>query len=148
MPERCSKDFVGHRVQVWQQRHAPVKTALLLPISESAWIRVEVIPGNTPLLVSNQLLRELDAVIHVRTKFLQLPGRKVPMRFDSTGLSVVDLSALLRSSTADRANMHRHNKRANHSLATAATSSALKRTILRDSVFCGSSSCRSRARMP
>ncbi|CAE7672910.1 GIP [Symbiodinium sp. CCMP2592] len=37
------------------------KHALLLPISESSWIRVEVIPGNTPLLISNQLLRELDA---------------------------------------------------------------------------------------
>ena len=76
------------------------KHALLLPISESAWIRVEVIPGNTPLLISNQLLRELDAVIHVRRGFLQLPDKRVPMRFDSRGLSVVDLSALLRTTTA------------------------------------------------
>ncbi|CAE7759462.1 GIP [Symbiodinium sp. CCMP2456] len=47
------------------------KHALLLPTSESTWLRVEVIPGSTPLLISNKLLRELDAVIHVRT----LPSR-------------------------------------------------------------------------
>ena len=40
--------------------------ALLLPSVQSTWIRVEVVPGSTPLLISNRLLRDLDAVIHVK----------------------------------------------------------------------------------
>ena len=73
------------------------KYALLVPTDQSSWIRVEVIPGNTPLLVSNRLLRELDAIIHVRKGYLQLPDRIVPMRLDERGLSIVDLSVLMQS---------------------------------------------------
>ena len=77
------------------------KHALLLPTSDASWIRVEVIPGDTPLLISNRLLHELDAVIHVRKGYIQLPDRWVPLRKDAKGLSVVDLSALLRRVTAE-----------------------------------------------
>ena len=42
------------------------KQALLIPTSDGAWIRVEVVPGSTPLLISNRLLKEIDAVIHIR----------------------------------------------------------------------------------
>ena len=77
------------------------KHALLLPTSESTWVRVEVIPGDTPLLISNRLLHELDAVIHVRKGYLQLPDKRVPLRKDAKGLSVVDLSALLCTTSAD-----------------------------------------------
>ena len=73
------------------------KYALLVPRDQSSWIRVEVIPGDTPLLVSNRLLRELDAVVHVKRGFLQLPDRVVPMRLDGRGLSIIDLSILLQS---------------------------------------------------
>ena len=62
------------------------------------WVRV---PGNTPLLVSNRLLHELHAVIHVRKRYLQLSDRSVALRRDPKGLSVVDLSELLGSASED-----------------------------------------------
>ena len=71
------------------------KYALLVPSSSGRWIRLEVIPGNTPLLISNKLLRELDAVIHVRQGFLQIGEAKVPTRLDGRGLSLVDFAVLL-----------------------------------------------------
>ena len=44
--------------------------ALLLPCARSTWVRVEVVPGSTPLLISNRLLIDLDAVIHVKKGFV------------------------------------------------------------------------------
>ena len=77
------------------------KHALLIPTSGSSWVRVEVIPGDTPLLISNRLLHELDAIIHVRNGYIQLPEKWVPLKKDSKGLSVVNLSALLCTSPVD-----------------------------------------------
>ena len=57
------------------------KYALLLPSSSGSWVRLEVIPGHTPLLISNKLLREMDAVIHVRKGFVQVGQVWVPTRF-------------------------------------------------------------------
>ena len=71
------------------------KYALLLPSSSGSWVRLEVIPGHTPLLISNKLLREMDAVIHVRKGFVQVGQVWVPTRFDERGLSLVDLASLL-----------------------------------------------------
>ena len=71
------------------------KYALLLPTSSGSWIRLEVIPGQTPLLISNKLLRELDAVIHVRKGMVQVGQVWVPTRFDERGLSLVDFASLL-----------------------------------------------------
>ena len=72
------------------------KHALLLPAAGSTWVRVEIVPGDTPLLISNRLLRHLDAVIHVKKGILSLgAGAKIPLRFDERGLSIVDLAAVL-----------------------------------------------------
>ena len=72
------------------------KHALLLPASGAKWVRVEIVPGNTPLLISNRLLRDLDAVIYVRRGMLCLGGgAEIPLRFDERGLSIVDLAAVL-----------------------------------------------------
>ena len=72
------------------------KHALLLPAQGGKWIRVEVVPGDTPLLISNRLLRDLDAVIYVRRGVLKLQGAcDIPLRTDEKGLSIVDMSSLL-----------------------------------------------------
>ena len=72
------------------------KHALLLPAQGGKWIRVEVVPGDTPLLISNRLLRDLDAVIYVRREVLRLQGAcNIPLRTDDKGLSIVDMSSLL-----------------------------------------------------
>ena len=71
------------------------KQALLIPTSGQFWIRIEVIPGNTPLMISNRLLKDLNAVIYVRDGYLLLNGRKVETRSDDRGLTIVDLAELL-----------------------------------------------------
>ena len=72
------------------------KFALILPAPGSTWIRIEVIPGETPLLISNRLLRDLDAVIHVKRGLITLGnGSSIATRFDERGLSIVDMSSLL-----------------------------------------------------
>ena len=72
------------------------KHALLLPAQGGKWIRVEVVPGNTPLLISNRLLKDMDAVIYVRQGILELKGGKeIKLRNDEKGLSLVDMSSLL-----------------------------------------------------
>ena len=75
------------------------KHALLLPAADSTWIRVEIIPGNTPLLISNRLLRDLNAVIYVRKGYVTLGdgSSSIQMRMDERGLSIVDLAELLRA---------------------------------------------------
>ena len=37
--------------------------AVLLPRKNGGWIKVEVIPGNAPFLLSNSLLRKLKGVV-------------------------------------------------------------------------------------
>ena len=76
------------------------KHALLIPTSGSAWIRVEVVQGATPLLISKRFLRELDAIIHVRRGLIEISGAYVQMRVDSKGLSVVDFAELMQHATA------------------------------------------------
>ena len=72
------------------------KHALLLPAQGGKWIRVEVVPGNTPLLISNRLLKDMDAVIYVRQGILELKGGKeIKLRNDEKALSLVDTSSLL-----------------------------------------------------
>ena len=82
------------------------KWALLIPTSEGAWIRVEVVNGSIPLLISNRLLRELDAIIHVRKGQIQAPGGVVQMRCDQRGLSIVDFAELMQHVTAPTAAVH------------------------------------------
>ncbi|CAE7832309.1 unnamed protein product [Symbiodinium sp. CCMP2592] len=74
--------------------------ALLLPTAEDTWIRVEVVPGDTPLLISNRLLYDVDAVVHVRKGVLEVGGRTVELRRDERGLSLVDLTQLLPGNVA------------------------------------------------
>ena len=71
------------------------KFALILPAPGSTWIRIEVIPGETPLLISNRLPLDLDAVIHVKTGLITLGnGSSIATRFDERGLSIIDMSSL------------------------------------------------------
>ena len=45
--------------------------ALCIPRRQKGWIRVEVVPGRTPFLVSNSILKELGALIDPRNKVLR-----------------------------------------------------------------------------
>ena len=48
--------------------------ALLFPRAKAGWIRVEVVPGRTPFLISNALLKKLGAVIDVGESCMYLKG--------------------------------------------------------------------------
>ena len=71
------------------------KHAILLRTAGGGWSRIENIPGSTPLLISNRLLRDLDATIRVREGTMEIGEDRIPMRLDERGLSIVDLSSLL-----------------------------------------------------
>ena len=45
--------------------------ALCIPRRQKGWIRVEVVPGRTPFLVSNSILKELGVLIDPRNKVLR-----------------------------------------------------------------------------
>ena len=45
--------------------------ALCLPRCKNGWIRVEVVPGQTPFLISNSVLRELGVLIDPRNQVLR-----------------------------------------------------------------------------
>ena len=46
--------------------------ALLLPRSQNGWIRVEVVPGQTPFLISNSILKGLKGIVDVDGKKTQV----------------------------------------------------------------------------
>eukprot|EP00435_Cladocopium_sp_Y103_P046285 s45_g13.t1 len=55
--------------------------AILLPRSEKGWIRVEVVPGQTPFLISNSILRGLRGIVDVEDQVLRLKVSGFPHRF-------------------------------------------------------------------
>eukprot|EP00435_Cladocopium_sp_Y103_P040341 s2377_g11.t1 len=70
--------------------------AVMLPRSQNGWLRVEVVPGDTPFLISNAVLRGLRGVIDVEG--CQLGFRNsdvtislVPVRKNLMGVKIVDL---------------------------------------------------------
>ena len=70
--------------------------AVLLPRKIGGWIKVEVIPCNTPFLLSNSLLRKVKGVVDVEGRKLMFKGvnfgiHLVECRKHLLGLSVHDL---------------------------------------------------------
>ena len=70
--------------------------ALLLPRGENGWIRLEVVPGNTPCLVSNSILKGLRGIVDVEDKKLRFKGHPHEIilhtcRRNLLGIKVVDL---------------------------------------------------------
>ena len=79
--------------------------ALLLPSVRSTWVRVEVVPESTPLLISNRLLRDLDAVIQVKKGLVVMgDGRRIPTHFFGRRLTIVDFLDFLK--TPSEASFH------------------------------------------
>ena len=76
------------------------KHALLIPTSEGAWTRVEVVGGSTPLLFPIGCLGSW--ALHVRKGIIEIPGGGgyVKMRSEKRGLSIVDFAELMQHATA------------------------------------------------
>ena len=71
--------------------------ALCLPRQQKGWIRVEVVPGQTPFLVSNAVLRELGVLIDPRNQVLRFldDPKIVPLKPCRKNLLCVHITDLL-----------------------------------------------------
>eukprot|EP00435_Cladocopium_sp_Y103_P014094 s696_g3.t1 len=72
--------------------------AVLLPRAQNDWLRVEVVPGQTPFLISNAVLGKLRGIVDVEGKQLGFKGSeiktKIPLfgvRKNLLGIKVMDL---------------------------------------------------------
>ena len=71
--------------------------AMFIPFGER-WLKVEVVEGNTPFLLSIAFLRALKAEIHVASSELRIPGisEAVALQSNSKGLFQLELADVLR----------------------------------------------------
>ena len=75
------------------------KYALFLPREKGGFMRVEVVPGNTPFLVSNSVLRSIGAVLDISKGMMWIHHgtRGIPLRTCRKQLMCVDIGDILRS---------------------------------------------------
>ena len=74
----------------------PSVGALYLPFGDR-WMRIEVVEGDTPFLLSNSFLRAIDADVCTRKSLLRLNqlGTTVPLRSNDKGLFVIELAEVI-----------------------------------------------------
>ena len=70
--------------------------ALAIPI-HGLWLKIAIVPGSTPFLLSNTLLRAIGAVIDTdkKTIFAAKIGKTIPIQRTSKGLFLLDLNNLV-----------------------------------------------------
>ena len=83
--------------------------AAFFPRKIGGWIRVEVVPGQTPFLLSNSVLRALRAVVDVEAKQVWFKGTNtsIPLKTCRKNLMSVDFSQILNLSM-DHTVGHQH----------------------------------------
>ena len=71
--------------------------AVFFPRKTGGWIRVEVVPGQTPFLLSNSVLRALKAVVDVEARQVWFKGSDdvIPLRTCRKNLMSVDFTQIL-----------------------------------------------------
>ena len=71
--------------------------ALVIPLNPSLHLKVPVVPGNTPVLLSNALLRTLGAVIDTKRSELWSHEHQfqIPLTLTNRGLFLLDINQLL-----------------------------------------------------
>ena len=71
--------------------------AVFFPRKTGGWIRVEVVPGQTPFLLSNSVLRALRAVVDVEARQVWFKGSDdvIPLRTCRKNLMSVDFTQIL-----------------------------------------------------
>ena len=75
--------------------------AIVLPLGNLMW-KIAVVPGGTPFLISNTLMRALKAQINCETRTLTSPMLHVPvgLTLTSRGLFLLDVNQLVKSANA------------------------------------------------
>ena len=81
--------------------------AIVLPLGNLMW-KIAVVPGGTPFLISNTLMRALKAQINCDTRTLTSPMLHVPvgLTLTSRGLFLLDVNQLVKSANAMRCQGH------------------------------------------
>ena len=76
----------------------PSLFAACIPFDGKCWMKVEVVDGRTPFLLSNALLRQLGCHLDFQKGRLWIPegSREVKLTTDAKGLYLVDVRELLR----------------------------------------------------
>ena len=70
--------------------------AVVIPVG-GLWLKIAVVKGATPILISNTLLRALGATVNTQTNELQIPElhQNIQMKLSSKGLYLVDMNDLI-----------------------------------------------------
>ena len=78
--------------------------ALAIPI-HGLWLKIAVVPGSTPFLLSNTLLRAIGAVIDTskRTIYAAKIGKTIPIQLTGKGLFLLDLNDLVDTTVSKHA---------------------------------------------
>ena len=80
------------------------KEALVVPLSDQLHLKIAVVQGSTPFLLSNALLRTLQAVIDTgrNTMSSKLFQKEIPLKLTDRGLYLIDLNDLCQFACNDR----------------------------------------------
>ena len=78
--------------------------ALVLPVF-GMWLRIAIVPGSTPLLLSNTLLRAMGAVIDTSQKVIHATkvSKTIPIQLTEKGLFLLDLNDLVDTKVSQQA---------------------------------------------
>ena len=78
--------------------------ALVIPI-HGLWLKVAVVPGSTPFLLSNTLLRAIGAIIDTsqKTIFASKINKVIPIQLTDRGLFLLDLNDLVDTTVSKHA---------------------------------------------
>ena len=78
--------------------------ALAIPI-HGLWLKIAVVPGSTPFLLSNTLLRAIGAVIDTSKKTIYAAkiGKTIPIQLTGKGLFLLDLNDLVDTTVSKHA---------------------------------------------
>ena len=78
--------------------------ALVLPVL-GMWLRIAIVPGSTPLLLSNTLLRAMGAVIDTSQKVIHATkvSKTIPIQLTEKGLFLLDLNDLVDTKVSQQA---------------------------------------------
>eukprot|EP00435_Cladocopium_sp_Y103_P038581 s1016_g10.t1 len=77
--------------------------AMVIPVC-GMWLKISVVEGATPFLISNTLLRALGALIDTKNHQLILPSHntQIPLQLTSKGLYLIDMNQLVSISPVPR----------------------------------------------
>ena len=112
--------------------------SVLLPRCQNGWIRVEVVPGQTPFLISNSILKGLRSVVDVEDQVLMFKGSQVviPLKTCRKNLLSVDVAELLMKSPGKKTTDVGETIMTAHETENGSTNGDIKDTFVKEHTAC------------